>query len=289
MSIELMTAVWKLQLGSLSEKMVLLALADAANDDGVTWMAVRSRKAGKMDLIRKCSISERSVQGAIARLVQQGYLVRHENPGRGVVYVVSATPAKTAGVQLPLLNLTPAEFAGPPAGSAGKPSINPKIEKEGRGADAPVDNCSLSGRVLPSRLEAWQWAAYIEMRRAIGKPLGAPAATILLSRLDAIGANGWHIGDVVEKAIVNGWTDFHEPPAGRVSGVRRIVAGNPVKPVGATAEDLARIAEIDALENLNARLEARADFYRKAERRNSASSMEEILATLPFNITGGRK
>lgn len=284
-----MTAVWKLQLGSLSEKMVLLALADAANDDGVTWMAVKSRKAGKMDLMTKCSLSDRGVQKAIGRLVDAGYLVRHENPGRGVVYVVSATPEPRSGVQLPLLNLTPEHRSPPPEHSSGKPSINPNLERKGGGADAPVDNCSLSGRILPSRLQAWQWAAYVEMRRSIGKPMGGPAATILLSRLDAIGANGWHIGDVVEKAICNGWTDFHEPSAGRVSGIRRIVAGEPVKPVGATAEDLARIAEIDALDNLNARLEARADFYRKAERRNSASSMEEILATLPFKITGGLK
>ena len=283
-----MSAVWDLQMGSLSEKMVLLALADAANDDGVTWMAVKSRRPGKLDLMRKCSLSERGVQGAIQRLVAQGYLIRHENPGKGVVYVVSATPAPSAGVQLPLLDLTPAASAGAPAASAGKPLYNPKIEKEGAAAGRAVDNCSLSGRVLPSALLAWQWSAYVEMRRSIGKPLGGPAATLLLNRLDAIAANGWHIGDIVEKAIVNGWTDFHEPSAGRVSGVRRIVAGEPVKPIGATAEDLARIAEIDALENLNQRLEARAKFFASSERRNTASSMDEILATLPF-ANGGRK
>lgn len=284
-----MTMVWDLQLRPLSDKMVLLALADAANDDGVTWIAVRSRKPDKSDLMRKASLSERGVQGAIQRLVAKGYLVRHENPGRGALYVVSATPAEFAGVQLPLLDLTPAGSAGAPAGSAGKPLINPNSKEKGGGPVEPVDNCPLSGRILPSRLQAWQWAAYVEMRRSIGKAVQGPAASILLSKLDAIGTAGWHVGDVVEKALVNGYTDFREPPAGRVSGVRRIVAGEPVKPVGASEADLARIAEIDALENLNQRLEARAEFFAKAERRNAASSMEEILATLPFKITGGLK
>lgn len=285
MSIELMTQVWRLQLSPKSDKMVLLALADAANDDGVTWMAVRSRKAGKLDLMRKCSMGDRAVQGAIKRLVDQGYLTRHENPGRGVIYVVSATPAISAGVQLHLLG-TPAFSAVPPANSAGKPSINPHLEKKGQASGEPVDNCPLSGRVLPAGLLAWQWDAYLQMRAAISKPVQASAATILLSKLDEIGRNQWHVGDVVEKALVNGWTDFQEPSPGRVTGIRRMVAGQPVKPTGATDQDVTRLAEIDSLDNLNTRLEARAEFFAAAERRNKASTMAEIMATLPFGKQG---
>lgn len=87
MSIALMTAVWKLDLPP-SDKMVLLALADAANDDGVTWMAVKSRTEGKSDLLTKCSLSERAVQGAIKRLCEGGQLTRIDRPGKGVIWTV---------------------------------------------------------------------------------------------------------------------------------------------------------------------------------------------------------
>lgn len=82
-----MTVVWKLDLQP-SDKMVLLALADAANDDGVTWMAVKSRTAGKADLLTKCSLSERAVQGAIKRLCEGGHLTRVDRPGKGVIWTV---------------------------------------------------------------------------------------------------------------------------------------------------------------------------------------------------------
>lgn len=87
MSIALMTAVWKLDLQP-SDKMVLLALADAANDDGVTWMAVKSRNAARADLLTKCSLSERAVQGAIKRLCADGHLTREDRPGKGVIWTV---------------------------------------------------------------------------------------------------------------------------------------------------------------------------------------------------------
>jgi hypothetical protein len=87
MSIALMTEVWRLDMAP-TDKMVLLALADAANDDGVTWMAVKSRKGDKLDLLTKCSLSERGVQGALKRLVEGGYLTRMDRPGRGVIWTV---------------------------------------------------------------------------------------------------------------------------------------------------------------------------------------------------------
>lgn len=97
MSVTLMSAVWPMDLPT-TDKMVLLALADAANDDGVTWIAVKSRKAGeKLDILKKCSLKERAVQGAIKRLCDSGLLTRDERPGKGVIYRV--TPAGNAAPQ----------------------------------------------------------------------------------------------------------------------------------------------------------------------------------------------
>ncbi|WP_332657343.1 helix-turn-helix domain-containing protein [Brevundimonas sp.] len=131
MSIALMTVVWRLDL-SPSDKMVLLALADAANDDGVTWMAVSTRNPAKLDLQRKCSLSERAVQGAIKRLCDGGYLSRFDRPGRGVIWTV--TPAGNAPPQEmhPRNISAPAPSAPAPAAGAGKPSLKPHPSSEAK-------------------------------------------------------------------------------------------------------------------------------------------------------------
>lgn len=118
MSVTLMSLVWPMSLPT-TEKVVLLALADAANDDGVTWIAVHSRKQGeKLDLKKKCSLSDRAIQGAIKRLETAGYLKRDERPGRGVVYTV-----KPPQQMRPAANAPPQQTALTPAGDAGKPSV----------------------------------------------------------------------------------------------------------------------------------------------------------------------
>ncbi len=111
MSIRIMTAVWDLPLSD-SEKIVLLALADNANDEGWCWPSIAT-------LARKCSKSERTVQTAIRSLCDAGHLERKETLGKGVTYTVhprkDCTPAKTAPPQ-------PSHHT--PAAVAPKPSMN---------------------------------------------------------------------------------------------------------------------------------------------------------------------
>jgi hypothetical protein len=109
MSVRVMTAVWALDLPD-SDKIVLLALADCANDEGHCWPGMRS-------LIAKCSKSDRTIQASIKRLVDEGHLTRREVPGKGCNYTVH-----------PRSDFAP-EAASPPKGTtqtpeaaSGKPS-----------------------------------------------------------------------------------------------------------------------------------------------------------------------
>lgn len=143
-----MTQVWRMDLAP-SDKMVLLALADAANDDGVTWLAINSRNAGKLDLVKKTSLSERTVQSCLRRLVEAGHLQREERPGRGCLYTV--TPANLAPPQI----LHPANAAGGGANLAPKPSIN-----RHSGSDEPVSCPKRSDDVPKEDRFAEAWKAY---------------------------------------------------------------------------------------------------------------------------------
>lgn len=137
MSIRVMSSVWELSLSS-TEKLVLLALADCANDEGECWPSIAT-------IGRKAGIGERSVQRSIQSLKDAGHLSRREVPGRGCRYTIhprhSATPATVA----PVTNETPPppQCHPTPATVAPKPSMNhqepSKLEPKGScaSADAP--------------------------------------------------------------------------------------------------------------------------------------------------------
>ena len=82
MSIKLMTAVWQLQL-THTDKLVLLALADNASDEGLCWPSVTT-------LMRKTCLSRRGVQAAVARLQAEGHLERVFRDGRSTNYIVKS-------------------------------------------------------------------------------------------------------------------------------------------------------------------------------------------------------
>ena len=71
MAIKLMTLVWETNLPQ-TEKMVLLALADHANDDGICWPK-------QQQLTVRCSMSERTVRRVIGSLVETGFISKVRN------------------------------------------------------------------------------------------------------------------------------------------------------------------------------------------------------------------
>lgn len=77
MSIRLMQRAWDTDLPS-TQKLVLLALADQANDRGVAWPHIGS-------LAKRCGASRRSAFDALAELEAAGYIARETKPGIDVM------------------------------------------------------------------------------------------------------------------------------------------------------------------------------------------------------------
>lgn len=75
-----MTAVWALKL-AFTDKFVLLALADNANDEGHCWPSIRTIET-------KTSLSNRAVRYAIKRLEEGGYLVTENRNGHSLSFTV---------------------------------------------------------------------------------------------------------------------------------------------------------------------------------------------------------
>lgn len=94
MSIRIMSAVWEEADVSGATLLILLALADYANDQGFCWPGVHA-------LAKKARTSERYVRELLGDLERDGHIIRELNTGPyGVnAYKVLVGDANLAGVR----------------------------------------------------------------------------------------------------------------------------------------------------------------------------------------------
>lgn len=134
MSYNLVRAVWERKDLDASERLVLLSLADHADEDGFCYPSVKR-------LCERTSLAERTVQGTIKKLVGRGLVSVRYGQGRNGTnaFVVNATPAEDAPPQdlHPAANAPrkicarpPQMLRHPPAADAPKPSLNQHEDKE---------------------------------------------------------------------------------------------------------------------------------------------------------------
>jgi len=150
MSTIIMSQCWMLQGLSVTQKAVLISLADQASDDGVCWPAVGT-------VAKRCCMSERAVRSAMDHLEQVGLVARERRFNSSSVYKV--TPAayrpaaeagtgrrKSASTRPPAPDAGGAPRAGdaPGAGGAGNAGGEPDA-----GGAAPAAGLGLHGAPDP--------------------------------------------------------------------------------------------------------------------------------------------
>lgn len=157
MALSLITKAWPIVMQT-GRKFVLVALCDAANDDGQCFLCVET-------IAYKCGMGLRTVQGHLIDLEADSFIWREERLGRSSIYSVNVvtlegaeknplwikrqlmkrTPARTAGVaKTPAVSAeAPADSAHPPAGSApipvSQPSPTRKNNNKARECVLPAD------------------------------------------------------------------------------------------------------------------------------------------------------
>lgn len=104
MSIALLNAVWPLRMAS-SSKVVLLALADRADDGGRCYPSI-------VDIRERTCLGERTIQDALSDLEHAGALRREFRTGRSTVYTITPEAFKPPQLPHPRKSRTPAVVAG---------------------------------------------------------------------------------------------------------------------------------------------------------------------------------
>lgn len=206
MSIALMAAAWRLTI-PMSEKMVLLCLADFANDDGVCWPAV-------LTIAAKCSCSDRTVQKAIKWLRENEFLSTIDVQGNAHRFALN--PRK---IFTPENSSPPKITTQTPENSSPKPlknhhsidigSARAKLPKKAR-AKPTRKKAPASTIVIPDWIPTEQWEAFLEMRKGKGAKPTDHAINLLIGKLGDMRARGHDPGRVLDQSTLKNWTDIYE-------------------------------------------------------------------------------
>lgn len=211
-----MTLAWAATVGDHTDKLVLLALADNANDAGQCYPSLTK-------IAEKCEISRRTTIYSLQRLEQSGHISRRTSPGRNTVYVVHPTSANGAPVQSVHQCTDYTGANGAPTGANGaplplplKPSPSENRHKPSRKKGARGEQATEPDEPPPSNLNVEAWHRWVEYRKQIRKAI-QPASTLAAQR--KLAAFGPDQAAVVEQSIANGWQGLFP-----LKGERRIVS-----------------------------------------------------------------
>lgn len=165
MSTIIMSHCWPLQGLSVTQKAVLISLADQANDDGVCWPAIAT-------IGKRCCMSARAVRTAMDHLEAVGILTRERRFNSSNVYVV--TPAKFNAAAVAPKGKRKAGKAGdaPGAGAAPHAGGAPDAGGTAPGAGGEAGGAGLEVRPVPPN----RHITLIEPSGEPSLPAGLPAA-----------------------------------------------------------------------------------------------------------------
>ena len=201
-----MTAVWDREDLSSTQKLVLLSLADWANDEGLCWPSIDR-------LATKTSMAGRSVQRIIRDLESMGFVRRDEVLGKGNRYWIS----------IPLTQCHPC------------PSVTPPLTESHPTPDTVSPNTSKIHQLttkyirqeLPECIPVDAWQGWVEMRKTRKRPLTERAEARAINKLQELHSAGHDIVELLDRSTINGWLDIYEPKG-------NTNAGNSAKPAEPT-------------------------------------------------------
>lgn len=199
MSVRIMSAAWAVNLPA-GEKLVLIALADCANDEGHCWPGIAS-------LMRKTGKGERSLQMAIKALCGQGHLTRDEVPGKGCNYLVhpqQTLPLDTPAENAPRKKCAPQKTARTPA------KIAPKPLGTVRGIEANAS--TPKAWALPANVSLQVWTDFLTNRKRKRLPNTETAWKSFQDDLARVSTQtGIPPPELIRQCTAKGWGGIYDP------------------------------------------------------------------------------
>ena len=199
-----MSAVWEIDGIDSTECLVLIALADHADDAGRCYPSIAR-------LAKRTKLSDRGVQKVVYRLVDKGFLTVHPCAGQGGanLYVVTSTPTVPV---VSVVNHVHPEPRSPRTTFTTPPNHVPKTPEprspkpSGTVIEPSVDKTKLDPvEILASIVTDDAAKSFTDFRKKIRKPLTATGAKRLSKALAEISAQGGDPSDALAMAEERGW------------------------------------------------------------------------------------
>lgn len=213
MSIAITALCWPLHMRP-TQKAVLIALADHANDLGQCWPSIPT-------LCERTCFSRRAVIAAIAGLESSGVLTADRSKGRHTTYCVTPQSFAQRG-HLPhgcISNTGASE-----ARTSAPPALNPCTSRTGPvqqmhpNRKEPSKNRKSNRQeardrfALPDWLPEETWRDWVDYRRAGKSPMTARAIELSIADLEHLRTQGYDPVQVIHNAIKRGWRGLYAPP-----------------------------------------------------------------------------
>jgi len=237
-SVRLMGAVFDLRIPA-TEKLVLLAMADHARDDGTgCYPSVGT-------LASKTSQSRRGVQGIMRRLEQAGLIVPSKvSHGRfSTEYRIVLGNRAPGSLFSPVQPRTPRQSTANLTASNREPDSKNRqriLMETSRTVNEPEREKDRAGESLPDWIPLRPWLEYREMRQKIGRPLTSAAVDLIIRDLLELRGRGQDVQAVLEQSIRGSHVKVFEVKNGTNSGGRK-ASGAIAAPAGKYADRKASV------------------------------------------------
>lgn len=230
MSAKVYAAVWKHSKHKGGALLLLLALADHADDEGVCWPGVKR-------LASMCKVTERQIGRLLVELRESGELAIEFNRGERlcnryrITVGLSSLPTDAPTTQpltqaspltptTPLASMSPltptsqtpdAHVRQPLTPTSPKPSLNPQEPSFSSAADSvdqkgiPKKRNLMASAAQPEDVDASVWGDFLALRNKLRAPLTETALAGI--RSEAAKA-GWSLEEALRECCARGWRGF---------------------------------------------------------------------------------
>jgi DNA-binding MarR family transcriptional regulator len=202
MSIKVSAQVWEHGPRERNMRFVLLAIADNANDEGYAFPLVKT-------IADKCVMTTRNVLRVLEKLTSNGWVEVQVSPKdyKANAYQINLSKLsheKLSRDKTDSSQVTKSTFSGDISGE--HILINVINSKKNRQPRTPQQKSK-----LPPWLDAGAWAAFVEMRVKIRRPLTETGIQLIWRKLEGFRVRGIDTKAVLEQSILNSYQGVFEP------------------------------------------------------------------------------
>lgn len=277
MSFKLMAEVFDVRVGSPIRKMVLLKLADQANDSGECYPSYET-------IASACELSRRSVITHIKWLEDNGYLrierrYNHEaKKNFSNMYhltiskvsndrktIVSGAGFSLGGSEGAALGSEGAALGGSKGAapepinieSINEPKKNRAIKSQTKKPAVKKEIYDAFTHPIPFFIEQEDWIGFVEMRVATKKPMTEKACKILVNKLTKWHEQGLDIQEAINQSTLRNYPDIYEPKTNLTAHNKKGInngqsqaASTPISEADAYRQSLRGISDTSTLERV---------------------------------------